>query len=363
MALVFGSPGRYVQGAGVIDTVGDYTTQFGSRVLVAGGKTGLKVTQDGRERSFNDHCIRQFETLFGGECCDSEILRLSGIARENGCDVLIAVGGGKVIDTIKAASENLMLPAIVIPTIAASDAPCSALAVIYNEDGTFCRLMPLKNSPALVLVDTTIIARSPVRQLVSGMGDAMATWFETEAAWKTGTLNMFGGAISSAAVALSKECYDTLLKYGRQAKSSCRDRQVTPALEKIVEANTLLSGIGFESGGVAVAHAVSEAFSRIHAMHGMTHGEKVAFGLIVHLIMEGRPADVLREVLSFYADVGLPMTLGGLGYDGDAVELRMAACDAASPGRPAHNLRVSITGDEIYDAILKADEMGRRFTP
>ena len=360
MAFAFGAPGRYLQGAGVIDVIGDYVARLGSRVLVAGGKNGLKVTQEGRERSFESHGIRQFENLFGGECCDSEILRLSGIASENGCDVILAAGGGKVIDTVKAASENLRLPAVIVPTIAASDAPCSALAVIYNEDGTFCRMMPLRNSPALVLVDTGIIARAPVRQLVSGMGDALATWYEAEAARKTGTLNLFGGNISSAAMALSKQCSDTLLEHGREAKLSCQKQQVTPALESVVEANTLLSGLGFESGGVAVAHAVSEAFSRIHAMHGMTHGEKVAFGLIVHLIMENQPLEVIGEILSFYTDVGLPRTLVELGYKGDADELQMAAFDAASPERPAQNLRAGITGNEIYDAIMKADEIGRR---
>ena len=41
--------------------------------------------------------------------------------------------------------------------------------------------------------------------------------------------------------------------------AAARDVEVdalTPALERVVEANTLLSGLGFESGGLCIAHAV-----------------------------------------------------------------------------------------------------------
>ncbi|MCL2409002.1 MAG: glycerol dehydrogenase [Oscillospiraceae bacterium] len=345
---IFGAPGRYIQGAGAAFSLGGYIKPLGERVLVSGGRTGLLATREGRGRSFQASGIRQVEEPFRGETCDSEIERLCGIAKAHGCDVILASGGGKVIDTVKAVAELLGVPSVIVPTTAASDAPCSALAVIYNEDGSFNRLMPLKKSPALVIVDTEIIANAPVRQLVSGMGDAIATWFEAEAAYKSGALNNFGGNISMAAIALSKLCRDTLLEYGREAVRSAESKTVTMALEKVVEANTLLSGLGFESGGVAVAHALSESFTIIPAMHDYTHGEKVALGLLVHMRLEGRSEGEIREIKSFCEDIGLPVALP------DSVDedlMRAVAQDAAALGKPSHNLWVSIMAEEILEAM------------
>jgi len=394
---IFGAPGRYIQGAGAIAELGGFLKPLGSRVLVTGGHTGLEETRTARAESFSAHAIEQVEEVFRGETCDSEIARVAGAASRANCSVIMASGGGKVIDTVKAAAESLDIPAVIVPTIASNDAPCSALAVIYNEDGTFARLMPLKRSPALVIADTEIIARSPVRQLVSGMGDALATWFEAEACFRSGALNNFGANMTMAALAIAKLCLDTLLQYGREARASCEQQLVTPALDRIVEANILLSGLGFESGGVAVAHALSESLTLIasaggsasthehsvereqrtgaahslgpvgasaitsaHAAaqaqaqahtHAHTHGEMVAFGLLVHMVLAGRPDSELNEIRQFCKDVDLPVTAAELGFT-DAGDLRAAAEDAASPGKPSHNLKQGITGAEIFEAMM-----------
>lgn len=358
---IFAAPGRYVQGAGAISEIGEHIAILGDRVLVVGGRTGLLATQAGRDKSFSEHKIDQREELFRGESSDEEIQRLISISKEDSISVIMASGGGKAIDAVKAVAEDLGIPAVIVPTIASNDAPCSALSVIYNEDGTFNRLRPLKRSPALVLVDTEIITQAPVRTLVAGMGDALATWFEADACSKSDALNNFGGHISITALALAKLCLDTLLEFGVSAKSACESKIVTPALEKVVEANTLLSGLGFESGGVAVAHALSEGFSVIPEMHHYSHGEKVAFGLLVHLILEGRPQPVLDEIYSFCSAVGLPVTLAELGCSSVSQEaLRLAADIAAEPGKPSHNMPFPITGSMIYEAIRAADDKGKR---
>jgi len=348
---VFGAPGRYIQGAGAIAELGGFLKPLGSRVLTVGGRTGLSETREARAESFSNNGIEQVEELFRGETCSSEIDRIARAAKASNCNIMLASGGGKVIDTVKAAAEILDIPAVIVPTIASNDAPCSALAVIYNEDGTFSRLAPLVRSPALVVADTEIIARSPVRQLVSGMGDALATWFEAEACSKSEACNNFGGRMSMAALALAKLCLDALLECGREAMHSCEARKVSPALEKIVEANILLSGLGFESGGVAVAHALSESLTLIPSVHERTHGEAVAFGLLVHMLLAGCGDEMFLEIRQFCEDVGLPVTPEQLGCT-DENALRAAAQDAASPGKPSHNLRQGITGSEIFEAIM-----------
>jgi glycerol dehydrogenase len=358
---IFCAPGRYVQGAGALDELGAHIAPLGRHVLVTGGKTGLGATRAGREKSLALQDIRQTEEIFKGETSDAEIDRLVSLCRKNGCDVLMASGGGKVIDAVKAAAEDAGIPAVVIPTVASNDAPCSALTVVYNEDGSFSRLRPLKKNPDLVLVDTDIIVRAPVRTLVAGMGDALATWFEADACQRSGALNNSGGHITAAAMALARLCLDTILEHGFNAKKACESQTVTPAFERVVEANTLLSGLGFESGGVAVAHALSEGFSVIPEIHHYLHGETVAFGLLVHLILEGRPADILEQIYRFNLSVGLPVTLSDLGCGkADQHRLRQVGEAAAEPGKPSHNMPFPVTGDMIFDAIMKADSLGQQ---
>ena len=355
---IFIAPAKYIQGAGVISEAGAHIAPLGSRLLVAGGKTGLAQTRPGRDASFAEHGLSQVEHIFGGETSDAEIGRMAASAEQNECDALMASGGGKVIDTVKAAGEKLGLPVIIAPTIASNDSPCSALAIVYNEDGTFNRRQVLRRSPDLVLVDTAIIAAAPVHHLVAGMGDALATWFEADACYKSGAINLPGGTVSLSAITLARLCYDTLMEHGIDARQACEQNTVTPALDKVIEANTLLSGLGFESCGVAVAHALSEGFSAIPEMHAFAHGEMVAFGLLAQLVMENHPDT--GAVLDFCRAVGLPTTLAALNAGGlDKSALLRAAEVAADPNAPSHNMPFPVAAEMLVDAVLAADALGR----
>ena len=332
--------------------------QLGDKALVVGGASGLASTRLGREKSFSECGISQTEEPFNGESSDREIARVCEVAAAGAYNVLIACGGGKVIDTVKAAAAKLRMPCAVVPTVASNDSPCSSLSIIYGEDGTFDRIDMLGCNPGLVLADTRIIANAPVRQLVSGMGDALATWFEAEAGYRGDALNCQGGRITRSAMALARLCYDTLMEFGMGAKIACENKIVTPALERVVEANIMLSGIGFESGAVALAHALSEGLSVIPETHRHTHGELVAFCLLPQLILDLQPHETIVQVFGFCRAVGLPVTLAEIGAEvGDL--LQQAAEIAAEPGRPSHNLPFEITGQSIYDAIIAADAVGR----
>ena len=173
-----------------------------------------------------------------------------------------------------------------MPTIASTDAPCSALSVIYSDQGVFERYLFLPANPNMVLVDTAVVSAAPVRLLVAGMGDALATYFEARACEASGATNCVGGRTTLAAMGLARLCYDTLMENGVKAKLAVEQKVCTKAVEHVIEANTYLSGLGFESGGLAGAHAIHNGLTAIPETHKMYHGEKVAFGTLVQLVLE-----------------------------------------------------------------------------
>jgi len=354
------APRRYIQGDGAIAEIGLHAARLGSRALLVSGRRALAACGDPIETGLAGRGLSCRREMFQGECCESEIDRLVGIARQTGADLVIAAGGGKVIDTGKVVAHRLTVPVIVLPTVAATDAPCSALSVIYTEGGVFERYQLLPHNPDCVLVDTRIVANAPVETLVSGMGDALATFWEADTCARSCRPNGLTGATAPlrSALALARLCYDTLLEHGLAAKLAVANRCVTPAVEAIVEANTLLSGLGFESGGLAGAHAIHNGLTVLKSSHGRLHGQKVAFGTLVQLVMEGRPAEQVREVLDFSLSVGLPVCLGDLGIHTPTREdIRAVATAATAPGETIHATWFEVTAAKVEDAIWSADAL------
>jgi glycerol dehydrogenase len=365
MLSVFCSPARYVQGREATRQLGAEMARLGLSgfALVIASKSARKILAPVWGESLGAAGIG-FEVLdFGGECSIPEIERGKQRARGANAASVIGAGGGKVLDAARAVASELNLPVVCCPTTASSDAPCSALSVVYTPDGVFEKCLFYKRNPDLVLVDTSVIARAPVRLLVAGMGDALATWFEADAARTACKRNQVGGASTQAAAALAELCYRTLMRDGEAAVQAVKAGAVTPALERIVEANTLLSGLGFESGGLAVAHSVHNGLTVAPETHDRLHGEKVAFGTLVQLVLEGRNSALVEEVMGFCLDVGLPVTLAELGLRNLTPETARAIAErATAPGETAHNEAFEVTPEALMDALLAADAWGRAFS-
>lgn len=361
MLSIFCSPSRYVQGR-------DATAQLGEQMAVLGlhgpafvlaSRRAQVALRDVWEQTLGAAGIAFTVGDFAGECSDTAIDHGVEQARAAGARVVVGVGGGKTLDTARAIAGLLNLPVVNCPTLASSDAPCSALSVVYTDNGVFERLVFYPRNPDLVLVDTTVIANAPRRHLVSGMGDALATWYEARTVIEARSPNQVHGRTTGTAGALARLCCSTLFADGAAAVQAVEARAVTPALERIIEANTLLSGLGFESGGLAIAHSVHNGLTTAPATHAYLHGEKVAFGLLVQLVVEGRPGAEIDEVMAFCHTVGLPTSLAALGLDAtDETALRLVAERTVAPGETAHHEPFEVTAAAIYDGILAADRLG-----
>lgn len=362
MANTIISPNRYVQGRGELKNLPEHAKKLGKKLFVIISASGLKRVRDLLEKSFENTGMELVFEEFQGECCETEIKRLGSRFQENKCDLVVGVGGGKIHDSAKAAAYYQGAPVVIIPTIASTDAPCSALSVIYSETGVFERYLFLNSNPDLVLVDTDIIAAAPSRLLVSGMGDALATYFEARAVAASGALSCAGGKPTKGALALAKLCYETLLEDGVKAKLAVEAGACTQAVENIIEANTYLSGIGFESGGLAGAHAIHNGLTVIKNCHHLYHGEKVAFGTLTQLVLENAGQKLLEEVIGFCMDVGLPTTFAELGMARPDKDLLMeAAVRACSPDDTLVNMPFEVTPEMVYAAMVGADALGRYF--
>jgi glycerol dehydrogenase len=365
MSRIFLAPSKYVQGPGSISSIGESVSELGNKPIVLGGKTAWSVCSEAILNSLDAKGISFHQEFFGGECCDDEIKRLADICRTAKLDMVIAVGGGKSIDTGKAVAHEKNIPIIVVPTTAATDAPCSGEAVIYSNDGIFEKEIVLRRNPDCVLVDSRIIANSPSVFLVSGMGDALATYWEADTCLRSHKPNVLNGACppTHSAIALARLCYDLLLEHGLSAKLSNDRNAVTPALEAIIEANTLLSGLGFESGGLAAAHSIHNGFTVLNESAKTYHGQKVAFGTIVQLVLEGRPAKDLYEVLDFCLDVGLPVCMEDLQIHNPQREaIARVAAAATSEEETIHATWFPVTAEMVEDAIWSADAIARAYS-
>lgn len=362
MANIIGSPERYIQGRGVLKELCQHVERIGKAPFILVSASGKKRVEEPIAESAKEHNTPLTYEIFNGECSRTEINRLIKAFEASGSDVVVGIGGGKIHDTAKAVAHYTGTPVVIVPTIAATDAPCSALSVIYTDDGVFEEYLFLPKSPNIVLVDIDIISKSPARLLVSGMGDALATYFEARACKQSDSQNFLGGKCTVTSMAIARLCYDTLQADGLKALLSVQAGSCSKSLENIVEANTYLSGIGFESCGIAAAHAIHNGFTAIEETHHFYHGEKVAIGTLSQLMLENATKEELDEVYGFCMDVGLPTTLSDLGIaEVNREQLLKVAELACAPNDTMGNMPFAVTPQMVCDAIIAADAMGHYY--
>ena len=351
-------PGKYIQGVGALGELPAVIGSLGKQGLILASPTVRNKVIPEYGIDLNAHGI--LAESFCGECCEDEVVRLSSIVARERVDVLVGMGGGKTTDTAKIVADRAGIPVVIIPTIASTDAPCSGCAVVYSKDGVFEAVHYQRANPAVVLVDVGIIAAAPVRFLVSGMGDALSTWFEARSCDRTQSANECGGYSTMVGLGIARLCYETLLKHGRAAKSAGELHIVTPALDHVIEANVLLSGIGFESSGLAAAHGIHNGLTALAETHAFYHGEKVAFGVLAGLQLTDASTEESETVFSFCEDIGLPTTLAGIGLgDVSREELLKVAEKACAPAETVHHEAGTITPRDVLDAMLAADAIGK----
>ena len=370
------SPNFYIQGRGVLGYLGKLVKRYGKKALVLSDEDVKKIVGGIIERNLTLYGVDYIYVVFNRECSWEEINRVTKIALENRVDMVIGVGGGKTLDTAKAVAIPNKLAAIMVPTIASTDAPTSALSVIYTEPypGEFVEVFNFYKNPDMVVVDTDVIAKAPARFLASGMGDAASHYWETRALFqanKPGHVFMdYEGKrgvepLKSFDLAhhIARLLWEILQKHGVAAIQAAKLKTVTPSLELVVYANTLLSGLAFENGGTGLAHAIGNALSVLEKKMRPVqyHGEMVAFGTLVEILTEGTLEQAV-EYIKWAHSIGLPVTFEELGLKEVTDEDLYKVAEKAKTTTEYLRLPYEISEEQMVALMKVANEVGKKYS-
>ncbi|CAM3115313.1 glycerol dehydrogenase [Sporolactobacillus spathodeae] len=356
------SPKKFIVGKDILANISDYIAPLGNNAYFICDEFIVDRTIKEAGASFQQSGNTATFEKFNYECSQEEIDRNRKLAREAGANVIVGIGGGKTLDTAKSTAYYEHLPVVIYPTIASTDAPCTALAVIYTKDGQFDHYLFLPSNPDMVIADTDIIAAAPARFFAAGIGDGLTTYFEARACYKKNGLNLANMKPALVGVGLAKLCYDTIRDNAVLAMRAVEKKLSTPAVEATIEATIYLSGVGAESGGLAAAHAIHNGMTAVPSLHRVQHGDKVTFGLLAQLVLEKADQKEIEEVIHIIKAVGLPLTLKDLGVEEFIEdEWRNVAELSCAENDTMGNMPFEVTPDDVFNAIVTADAIAQSY--
>ncbi|WP_017300971.1 iron-containing alcohol dehydrogenase family protein [Nodosilinea nodulosa] len=347
------APAQVVRGDGILAAQGSAIARLGQRPLMVGGSHSLSLIAPLLDALSQEGMAIQTAT-YGGDCSEASLARLRAIASDHRADVVIGVGGGKALDTAKLLAHQIQQPVVTVPTSGATCAAWTALSNVYSDQGAFRYDVALPTCPSLLILDYALIRTAPRRTLVAGIGDGLAKWYE--AAVSSGASQQ---TLIVAAVQQARVLRDILL----QKTPAALRHWGGPEWQEVVDATVLLAGVVGGVGGAqcrtVAAHAVHNGLTQIPASHGILHGEKVAYGILVQLRLEemGGNAALARaarqQLLPFYRAAGLPQTLADLGLGEISLgDLQRAAAFACREGSDIHHLPFTVAPEAVMAAMV-----------
>ncbi|AYF99996.1 iron-containing alcohol dehydrogenase family protein [Lactococcus allomyrinae] len=342
---------RYVSGVGVLKDLPEYLGDF-EKVAIVTGEQSYQVFLDFYQGEFTFPVFRYDGT--------ASTVNGSALADKIGkADVILAIGGGRVIDTAKVVARELGCDLVVVPTLISNCAPYTPVAALYHSNHTFDKVDYFARGAYLTLVDWEFLLATPREYLVAGIGDTVAKWYEME-----GIVRHVAPEDLTASVRLgfasAKTIFKILFEDSAEALQALENQEVTSAFGRIADTIIELSGTvgGFAGsyGRMSGAHALHNGLSLLPETHTILHGSKVAYGVLVQLAYTGDLAEV-EKLLPFYAASDLPTRLAELNItDFDRQKLLSVAEFAASSKESYVLIDSEVTDEKVLDAIEKLEQ-------
>jgi glycerol dehydrogenase len=342
---------RCVVGPGVMAEIGEHAVQFGRRALVIGGQRAIAAVQPDLVAGLDGQGIAwHLEQGTHVQKTRASVTHLAQAGRAHRAALVIACGGGAVMDCAKAVAHELHVPLINVPTTAATNACGTAGASIEGDD------VPRRTwyqGADVILADTAVIARAGARSLASGMGDALPSWFGAQVALRRGQTRF-----PATRLAMARLCTSLILEHGAESWHACGRGESVPAVEQVVEAIVYCSGVaGFGMPGDHNLHPARLAAGPAAPIHG----EWVAFGFLVRVVLGGEFVEELPALLAFLRSVNLPTRFADFGLPPLSREALLSeARRIIAPADTAdYHTGYPVTPEAVCDAMLEVDRLGR----
>lgn len=309
--------GRYIQECNALDYCGEEIKRYGKKAYVIGGNTAITITEKRMRESFRKSKLNYCVERFSGYPSVQKIEELKTTVKNNKCDVLVGVGGGRIMDLAKAVAFGLEIPIVAIPTQAATCAAYSPLSVLYTPDGHSDQYIHFEYEVNEIIVDDEVMLTQTPRLLAAGILDAMAKYLEI-ATLHPQVLDENTTIARNSAFYMAKYTYDVLWQKGEKAVSDLKAGLYTKDLHDVIYVNIALTGIVSAlmqgKGQTALGHAFNNALHRdfLDYIRKWLHGEGVALGLLAQLVYnkDDEQVDNLKEFMKKFK---MPCSLAEIG--------------------------------------------------
>lgn len=355
--VVMGTANAYIQAPGILSQAGERIRPYGTHLFIVSGEKSWKSAGGRLEASLAAAGMTYELHLYRGECSYEEVERLKALMKPIEGQLVAGVGGGKVTDLAKALAYESGHPFISVPTIAATCAPVANLSIMYSEAGVYIDFSLYPRNTLLALVDTDVIARSPARYLAAGIGDTIAKWYEARVSALKGPPSL----PTAAGLQMARLCLDTLLEVGEEAVRQVQLGESGESLQKAIDSIILISGavggFGERFCRSAAGHAIHNGLTVLPESHHALHGEKVAYGILVQLVLEQNTGDDFDRLVDLYRKVGLPCSLADMGIHRtlSEEELQHVAKVAISPEGTMNMMPFEVTEQMVVEAMRETE--------
>lgn len=309
MTFNFITPQNIIFETGSHKKIGDIVSGMGQRALLLHGNSLKNETKATIEESLNSsgiECIEHIALSGEPEVCNVDSVVETYIF--NGCNFIIAIGGGSIIDTGKAASGIISnggslkdylegvgtgkriikapVPFVAVPTTHGTGAEATKNAVIsskkelYKKSIRDDRLLPDK-----VIIDAQLMLTLPKQQTAYCSMDALTQLIEAYTSIKA---NPMTDAL----------CLSGLKAAANGIYRAYDDGNDIIAREQMAYAS-LLSGICLANAGLGAVHGIAPALG---ITCGISHGESCAL-MLDHIMKINMPYSVNK-----YANIGRVLT-------------------------------------------------------
>lgn len=321
--------GTYTQGVDILGGVGERLALLGKRVFVVGSPTAMEKAFDKIEGGLRENGLDWYHYEFKGECSYAHTDRIiNEHVKKYKPDVVLGIGGGKVMDMAKIVANFSHLRVVNVPTVAGTCACYAPLSVMYFDDGTSDHGEKHPCEVEAVFCDLDVIAKSPARYTSSGIVDGYSKY--PEGFIVEHELNIDNTTVEvHSSRAIAEVVRDEFYKGAVQAVNDARQNLVTKDLnDQIFNAMVNVGVIsGYRSGRVScpwdLGHCIYDSVRCVYPeAKPYLHGEIVGVGALMQMHMCHFSDDEIDRVKGIYNELGQPTTLHEVGVDLDNTEKR-----------------------------------------